>query len=277
MTGQNRRHGKHLKFPLTIILTFTTLLQVSCYREPFDLDVSAFGPTVVIDGSITDQEGPQTVRINRTGDLTSINSFPRVSGAEVIIMDDFNNVTHLSEITDGIYQTYELTGIPGRSYTLIVHIKGDTYTASCVMPQPMSFEKIQFEPVDPDNHLYEIVCSFRDRPNIGDYCLLNVYYNRHLVDYYLYKDDITDGQEVVLEDFDILYGQNDLATVELLTLDKHIYDFFYTLDVMVNAENSEFLETFVPVTTLNPTTNLDNGALGYFSAHTIRSYELNAP
>ena len=98
-----------------------------------------------------------------------------------------------------------------------------------------------------------------------------------MVDYYLYKDDMTDGEEIVLNDFDILYGPNDQAIVEVLTLDKIIYEFYYTLDIIVNNDYDEVTTTFIPMTTPNPTTNFEDGALGYFSAHPVRRYTLTAP
>jgi hypothetical protein len=261
---------------VNLIILCLSLL-VSCYREPFDIDATQFGPSIVIEGNVTDQEGPHTVKISRTTELTGENVFPRVSGATVSIHDNLNNTVELKEVTSGIYQTSALTGVPGRTYTLIVKIKNEIYTAACVMPQPISLQDFQFETIDTVNNLNVITCSFKDRPKVADYCLLNVYYNRHLIDYYLYKDDMTDGEKVVLDDFGIFYGQDDQAAIELLTLDKTIYEFFYTLDVIANAEDNEFVSTFLPVTTLNPTTNFDNGALGYFSAHTIRRYEKTVP
>jgi hypothetical protein len=264
-------------FNATIFLILSLFVLAACYRDPFDIDTSEFGSSVVIEGIITDQEGPQTVKISRTVNITETNAFPRVSGAGVSISENTARPVSLQEITDGVYQTYELTGIPDQNYTLTVQIKDKTYTASCTMPQPMVLEEIEFEHIYEGSELYEITCTFNDRPDSADYCLFNVYHNRHLIDYYLYKDDMTDGQEVVLDNFDIFYSQNDQAIVEILTLQKPIYDFYYTLDVIVNNEYDEIAATLIPMTTLNPTTNLDNGALGYFSAHTIRRYELTVP
>jgi hypothetical protein len=264
---------KYTALIYTIRHVLFLLLLLSCYRDPFDIDTSQFGTSVVIEGVITDQEGPQTVRISRTVKITDSDEFPRVSGAAVSISENSSRPVPLQEITAGIYQTYDLTGVPGQNYTLTVRIKEETYTASCVMPQPMTLNEMEFEHIHEGTDLYEISCSFKDRPDNADFCLFNVYYNRHLIDYYLYKDDMTNGQEVVLDNFDIFYGPNDQAIVEILTLDKTIYDFFYTLDVIVNNEYDEVATTLIPMTTLNPTTNLDNGALGYFSAHAIRRYE----
>lgn len=261
----------------TVIPLLCLLFLTSCYREPFDVDVSQFASSIVIEGIVTDQEGPQTVKISRPGDISDSDNFPRVGGAAVSITENNQSTFSLQEVTEGVYQTYDLTGTPGRTYTLIVRIRNQTYTASCVMPEPVRLKEVKFEHIYENSELYEIACSFKDRPDTADYCLFNVYYNRHLIDYYLYQDDITDGEEIDLNNFNVLYGPGDQAIIEILTLDRIVYDFYYTLDVIVNNDYDEVSTTFIPMTTPNPTTNLDNGALGYFSAHPVSRYQLTAP
>jgi hypothetical protein len=140
------------------------------------------------------------------------------------------------------------------------------------MPEPLLLETLNFESITPANNAYEFSCSFKDRAGIRDYCLINIYTNGYLNDYYLYQDNITDGQEILLDNFDIVFIQNDIVTIDLLTLDQATYEYLRTLDIICNSEDDEFVASLLPVTTFNPTTNIDNGALGYFGANTIRSY-----
>ena len=63
----------------------------------------------------------------------------------------------------------------------------------------------------------------------------------------------------------------DTVTVELQSLDDPIYRFWSTL-VFGGASGSSF--TASPA---NPITNITGGALGYFSAHSIRKKTLIAP
>ena len=115
--------------------------------------------------------------------------------------------------------------------------------------------------------------------NIKDYCLINIYSNGYLIDFYLYQDNFTDGQEIIIDNFDVWFNINDMATVEILTLDRSMYDFYNTFDMITDREeddedDDDIGSAFVPVTTYNPTTNLNNGALGYFGANSIRRYTI---
>jgi hypothetical protein len=51
----------------------------------------------------------------------------------------------------------------------------------------------------------------------------------------------------------------DSVTIEMHCIDKPVYDYYYSLG---NRDNS--------ATPANPVSNIVGGALGYFSAHTVR-------
>jgi hypothetical protein len=257
-----------------ISLIIFLLITVSCFQDPVNIDLSEFGPTIVIEGNITDHPGPHSVRISRTAKYSDPDNFPSVSGATVRIEDNLGNSIPLQEIGTGRYQTSSIRGIPGRTYTLTVNDSGDKYTASSTMPQPLLLNMINFEMIAQDPNIYEFSCSFQDRAGIEDYCLLNLYTDGNLVDHILYNGHQNDGQEIVFDDFNVLFNYHDVVTIDLLTLDKAAYEFFHTLEIVDDREADELAGSFIPVTTFNPTTNLDKGALGYFSAHTLRRYVL---
>lgn len=260
--------NKIMFIPLIILL----LVTVSCFQDPVNIDLSEFGPTIVIEGSINNQPGPHSVRISRTANYSGPYNFPSISGATVGIEDNLGNSIPLQEIETGLYQTSSVRGIPGRTYRLTVNVSGDNYTAASTMPEPLFLNVINFEMVAQNPNIYELSCSFQDRAGIEDYCLLNLYIAGNLVDHILYNDHQSDGQEIVFDDFNVFFNYHDVVTIDLLTLDKAAYDFFHTLEIVDDRDDDEFVSSFLPVTTFNPTTNLDNGALGYFSAHTLRRY-----
>jgi hypothetical protein len=140
------------------------------------------------------------------------------------------------------------------------------------MPKPLQIKNVNMERTSPGVNDYELSLIFQDRAGIEDFCLINVYKNGILHDHYLYQDEQTDGQEVVFDDLNVSFNNNDVATFELISFDRASYEFFNSLDMVVDAEDRELLATFIPVTTYNPTTNLNNGAFGYFSAFAIRRY-----
>ena len=65
--------------------------------------------------------------------------------------------------------------------------------------------------------------------------------------------------------------RGDELTIELQSVDEAIYRFWYTMKSGGGAGNSN---TAAPA---NPLTNLQGGALGYFSAHAIDRRKVIAP
>ena len=90
---------------------------------------------LVVDGFITDQEGPHLVYLSRSskfaGELDG-GTTERVSNASVQIIDSNSNSETLSEIQAGVYSTsFSFTGTPGIGYQLIIDTEdGNTYTST---------------------------------------------------------------------------------------------------------------------------------------------------
>ncbi len=57
--------------------------------------------------------------------------------------------------------------------------------------------------------------------------------------------------------------QNDTVLLKMYCVDKNIYNYFFTLAAVTGNNN------FRSASPANPNSNISNGALGYFSAHTI--------
>ncbi|GAB3639637.1 DUF4249 domain-containing protein [Spirosoma arcticum] len=108
---------------LLCLLLFPLLL--SCVTE-FQPDTVSLSPALVVEGQITDQPGPYTVRLTRTADYSfkAINLLE--TGAVVSIEDNLGNRETLREqAPGGTYQTRVggIQGVVGRSYKLIVQTK----------------------------------------------------------------------------------------------------------------------------------------------------------
>ena len=246
----------------------------SCYQDVMDIDLSATAPQIVIEGVITDQPGDCTVIIQKTGDYYHPDTFPPVSGALVEITDNENHSVILREFSAGVYRTHSLQGVPGRTYTLNISVENEMYTAVSTMPGAIALDSLSYLAYD------MLTYYFTDRPGTDDYCRTKIYLNGILDEdaFYLYNGRFTDGEQIEVSEYLDFYGlgilnfqYNPSVRVELLTLDKPIFEYFsmlYDEYTSLDLELPDFIET----TSFNPTTNLSNNALGYFSAHTIRSY-----
>jgi hypothetical protein len=95
------------------------LVLMSCV-DPANVDTPPFQYQVVVDGYITTEPGPYTVKIFRTQPLVT-NDLDRIVGeisAKVYLKDDVGNEELLTEVDRGIYKTAAngIQGVAGRSY-----------------------------------------------------------------------------------------------------------------------------------------------------------------
>jgi hypothetical protein len=146
-------------------------LVAACTKE-YDFKLDDTKPLYVIEGRISDLQGPYYIRITRSTSLLGyptvnidVDSIDAVQGAEVIIKDDMGTVDTLipaverhprrlyfynnhvldSDVRDypspalkairGFYQTTKIRGVPGHNYQLYVRIGDSTFQASAYMPR----------------------------------------------------------------------------------------------------------------------------------------------
>jgi hypothetical protein len=149
----------------------TILILAACTKEyKFNLDDTK--PLYVIEGRISDLQGPYFIHITRSTNLfgypivatQDADSFDAVLGAEVIITDDMGTIDTLIPAIErtakwhytyndkkydsvffnfpnkvitakrGYYQTTKIKGIPGHTWQLHVRIGDSTFQASAYMP-----------------------------------------------------------------------------------------------------------------------------------------------
>jgi hypothetical protein len=259
-------------------LILCTALFFSACEKVIDIDLNSSEPKVVIEGSITDQPGPYTIRISKTVNFDEPNTFPAVSGAMVQISDDAGNYETLTETaTPGIYSTNTIQGVPGRTYTLTVAIAGNTYSAVSTMPQPVSIDTLLVEEfTGPHGSGKVIQARYPDPAGIANFYRFSLFIDNE-EEYILLDDDrLQDGELTTLALFSPnpsqgLTDTGDTAAVYMQIIDKGVYEYFRTLYQMSGGSHGG------SVSTANPLSNISNGALGYFSAHTIRVKTIVVP
>ena len=251
-------------FPCLLLLCF------SCHKV-VTLNLNNAPPQLVIQGNVTDGPGPDTIMILRSVNFYADNSFPAISGAVVTISDNTGAKYSLTEIIPGNYITHTLRGIPGNTYTLSVTVNDSTYTASSTMPQPVPLDSVTFTTSNKFNNSVIIpVINFQDPPGIANYYRAEEHINGALYTkrYFVFSDRLSDGRYLRLnlqpDSANLNIGDN--LRVDLFSVDQNDYNYFFQLGR--DIETGTFNTNASPA---NPTTNLSNGAYGYFSAHTVRS------
>ena len=251
---------------------------ISCHQDVINIDLTEIGSQIIIEGSITDRDGPYTIKIRRTASHFRQGDYPPVTEAVVRLSDNAGHSETLVQTVPGIYKTHRTQGIPGRTYMLKVSVEGEEYSASSTMPRPIALDSLTYMKVS-DQYLGDVAfvsCYFTDHKDVDDYCRFKIYRNGYMLndDYNLYHGKYTDGEQVVMDEFNNMFYLNDYVRIELLTIDKAMYEYWSTLDSLLDKDfdGDEVDTVFFPLTLFNPSSNLSNNALGYFSAHTMRVY-----
>lgn len=261
-----------------IIISLFVLL--GC-EEIIQLDINSTDPQIIIEAVVSNLPGDNLVAITKSTDFYNPNEYENIVGAEIVITDSKGNSYVLSQTSPGNYNNSQLKGNPGLTYTINVNFGDNNFTAVSNMPEMIQLDsvnyiaqKIPFR----DEFRYEFHCFFQDRKGINDYAKFNVYKNsKKLNGLFLYDDRLTDGNYIDFFWFnfrDEKFNKGDVITFELLTIDLETYNYFDTLrGALARARGGPFGST-APA---NPTSNWNNDAFGYFSAHTksLQSIVLN--
>ncbi|AZA83169.1 DUF4249 domain-containing protein [Chryseobacterium lactis] len=254
----------------TFLIILSLFLVTSCQKE-INLDLDDQSGKIVIEGNITDQTGPYIVRITKSVAFTKQNQYPAVAGAQVVVSDNTGQTETLQYVGNGQYQTTSFVGAPGKTYTLKVQAEGQQYTAQSTMPQPVDFEGLSQDSFKfGDKTSYTLLPIFTDPSVLGNRYLFSFTINNLSKKYInVFSDNLNNGlpnqRPLILPnddndgaDHEVKPG--DTIHVEMQSIDNNIFTFYSALLDLSGAGGG--------VTPSNPPSNISNGALGYFSAHT---------
>lgn len=243
---------------------------LSSCEKAINLNLEDKSGQLVIEGNITDQTGPYFVRISRSVAFTSPNEYPDVTDAHVFVRDQTGMTDTLQYTGNGLYKTTRLTGTPGFTYQLTVQADGQTYNASCRMPERISLEGVEQDSISFGGTVsYTALPLFTDPSAQGNRYLFIATTSR-LRDKILevFSDNINNGVPnqrslmLVFNNADEDLKSGDSVKLEMQCISENIYTYYSSL-IQLSGDGPGG-----GITPSNPVSNLSNGALGYFSAHT---------
>jgi hypothetical protein len=256
---------------LKIFLLFFIFPFFAC-KKVIDLNLHNAATQVVITGEITDSAGPYQIAISTTVNFNTNNNFPPLSGALVTITDNVGLTDSLVETAPGIYSTHAYwKGLPGYSYTLEVTSSGKSYSAVSTMPYPVPLDSIGFTEFSTGNNgnVINAIPYFQDPPGVANYYQFTETINGIPLtnEIFIFSDRLSDGKYISEPLFDdsVHLHVGDQLSLSMYSIDKNVYQYFYELQQLLQAN------PFNEATPANPDTNLTGGALGYFSAHTVET------
>lgn len=281
-----------------ILLALGIVLGIASCTQPVPpekLKLKNAEKAVVIEGFISyavDEEtqqintkGPFQVRLSTSSPYFEKGSFVGLSGATIWMSDNMGQKDYLTESSKtGIYLTDSIEAIPNRTYALNVTYQGKTYTANSFMPVYVALDSTSYEYRPKTGFLdagYYATIYGVDPGVIQNYYRLRVFKRVTDKKSGLRVDSLFDGafdyQGGIAEDkffdgnfinFQLPYAGklNDSIRVELCSIDKSSYDYYYSLGQAISTNGSGGPFSPPPA---NPKTNFTNGAYGYFSAESF--------
>ncbi len=243
------------------------MMLISCDVDDkiVDIPMKDGSGKIVIEGEITNEEGPYEIRVSRSVKVTSNEEIPVVTNAKVILSDNHGQTEELVyDPNDESYKTKNFTTAEGDTYTLSVTVDGKVYQSTSTMNKLVEIEKLEQEKDKLDNSTFVSV-FFTDPAEKGNkYVLKGQKGELGATQYNVYSDDQLNGGTIGYP----LYGKfnlnkNDTVFVELQSVDTPVYNYFRVLSNLGLGDSGDI------ATPANPPSNISNGALGYFSAHSV--------
>jgi hypothetical protein len=265
---------KHLLYLLALVTVFS-----SCERV-IDVNLNSVQKKYVIEGNIINGPGTTTVLLTQTKNFDEDNSFVGVAGATVTIADNNNPPLVLTESSAGVYTTNLVTGVSGHTYALKVTVGGQVFTATSTMPAHINLDNIFVTDETFFGDVKKMAnVNYKDPIGKGNaYRFIQYVNNRKEKTLFVRDDDLTDGKVISRTLFyfndndderrDIKAG--DALRITMQCIDYPMYKYWYSLDAAATGSNQQ-------ATPANPVSNIQGGALGYFSAHTTQTKDMVVP
>lgn len=252
-----------------IFIAIAGCLSLSC-EDVIDVKLDNAEPALIIEASVTNASNIQFVKISRSQNIGDANKFIAVTNASVSMKDSEGKIFEFSHEprSPGLYLSTNGRPRPLLTYNLRVDVDGKTYTAISTMPVEVNLDSIG---IITDNFFNKetktIAAVYKDPIGVPNYYRFILYVNKiPTKGIFAFSDKFNDGKEVTAElrnpNNDI--KKDDVVRVEMQTVDKNVYKYFEGLDQNENRGGAS-------TTPANPVSNISNGALGYFSAHTEQS------
>ncbi len=258
-----------IKILRSLLILFTFSYIHSCTKI-IDLDLEEHQQRIVIEAHTGTEQGDNSVIISSSKSFNSTEPILPISGATVRITDlTTGQVFPLTE-NAGVYSNNTLAAVEEHVYELTVEVQGSIYTATSTVPKNVPLTDFTQNGSVDDNSfgvtdLANLVPKYTDPGDRKNFYQFVIYRNDSLQSDVLIRDDVVyNGLEVSGEIF-VEARKNDKITIDFQGIDEPVYRFLFGFAKNVTQTSG---------TPANPVSNISNGALGYFKAHTSNAGEI---
>lgn len=244
-------------------------LLLSCEKE-ITISYNQVAPLYVAEAELT-QNGTK-VRISTTQDMHDNLRYSYVVDDAIVVLSWQGEVLDTLQYTSRGLYTSAVEGFEGETYQLDIYIDDQHFQSTSTMqkePQVNSFRFV-WKDIVTERMLFADL-RLQDIEGENNYYFMHIYRNKIGYRWAVMRDDTNPGQELQQlfnctternmdnNDADAL-NDGDQIHVEVRSIDRRTYDYFYSMQVMDNAGT-------------NPIANFTGGCLGYFSAYYVVSFD----
>lgn len=252
-----------------LFLVFIILSFSSC-EEVIDLNLNTANPKYVIEADLNDINTTQVIRISQTVDFNEAFSSKPIDGATVVVTDVAGTQLAFTSIGNGLYSRSNFKPDINGAYSLKVNVGNEEFTSTTTRVPYVNVDSIGLMKEDIFNEeYYTITFKFVDPKDEDNYYKYSYAINGKPFKFAAaFSDKFNNGlmvtHEITERDKDNKFLVGDSIVVRRECINKDVYTFWNELQ-MLNPGSA------APA---NPTSNISNGALGYFSVSSAKLYDI---
>jgi hypothetical protein len=283
-------------FHFIFFLAFIGLVSLTGCETVIDAKLDTGPAQLSVDASLTDQPGPQTIRLTQTAAYFNSSTPPAATSATVTVSDDAGKTYSFLDPDNDGYYVWQPTGKDtlghiGRTYQLTISYKGETYRSSSKLNRVPAIDSLIFvkRKINPLSITEGYRAEFyaRDLPGAADYYRVRFFRNGTLQNkpsniiisqdgVFRSNTSVSDGLVFIVPirqaiNPDSLYALNDVVKVEVHSLTAEAFDFWEQVQSQIT--NGGLFATppaNVPTNIFNANT-AGRKATGFFITSAIRN------
>jgi hypothetical protein len=268
----------------------------SCTPEP-ELEFGTYEPKLVIDGWIEQDSYPKVILTSSMSyfdvlDSSTVRKLVVTTAKVTVSNGETEEILTLRRddqyFPSFVYTGNEIRGEIGKTYTLTIQVKGETYTATTTIPPTAEFDRLWFETVPEKDSVGYIYGKFTDDPTVANYYrvfTLREKKDTRYIPVYLSAigDQSFNGKSFTfsllrgpdsftnVED-DLYFTKGDTVRVKFCTMDKAHFDFWRTLERELYVVGNPFASSGNEILS-----NINNKkALGVWGGYGVKYYRVIA-
>ncbi len=281
---------KYMKALAKYFWIVAALAVLSC-EEEISLELNdQENERIVVDGRFTNELKRHTIRLTKTASYFQNNRVPALLDAEVYITEENSGTRYDLNLVDdilGYYETEEISGKAGETYSLGINYEGESYQATTYLDTVALIDSINYEYEYFSLYqrgFYKIRMSAYEPPPLGNIYMFYVYLNDTLFNDELgktpYQDDLF-FNDSYMANVEILYipqeeiiSNTNYVRVEMLSISREEYDFNDAYITETYSSGSIFSGPPANIPSNLKCTSGNIDGLGFFGASSLSSAEM---